>query len=266
MDYQQVYQRNIGIFTPDQQDALRAAKVTVAGVGGVGGIEAVTLARFGIGELSIMDPGLFDEPDMNRQYGAMQSTIGQNKAAATARILRDVNPFMKLNVLETAPTGRAELEAFMRGSDLVIDAIDYVGFDYKAMFAEIARDLGVLNLTAPIPGFGAIMMIFAPDRMTMEEFYDAPADRAEWAKHRPPLEKLLGPGRTPRGLTEFLEGRRAYLPTVAGAAALNGGVLATEIALILTGLRKPDDVVTAPRVTYVDMLQRVYEVYDASDI
>jgi tRNA A37 threonylcarbamoyladenosine dehydratase len=32
----------------------------------VGGIEAATLAKMGIGELTIFDPGVFDEPDMNR--------------------------------------------------------------------------------------------------------------------------------------------------------------------------------------------------------
>ena len=98
VNYDQVYLRNIGIFTGRQQARLRQAKITVAGVGGVGGIQAVTLARMGIGEMTIMDPGVFDEPDMNRQYAAMKNTIGQNKARATAGLLKKINPFMKLNV------------------------------------------------------------------------------------------------------------------------------------------------------------------------
>ena len=90
MNYDQVYLRNIGIFTGRQQARLRQAKITVAGVGGVGGIQAVTLARMGIGEMTIMDPGVFDEPDMNRQYAAMKNTIGQNKARATAGLLKKI--------------------------------------------------------------------------------------------------------------------------------------------------------------------------------
>ena len=39
MNYTQCYQRNIGLFTEEQQTQLGAAKVVFAGVGGVGGIE-----------------------------------------------------------------------------------------------------------------------------------------------------------------------------------------------------------------------------------
>ena len=180
MDYWQLYQRNIGLVTRDQQQALRDAKVFVAGLGGAGGIEAATLARFGVGELVVMDPGRFDEPDMNRQFAAMKSTLGENKARATARLLQDINPCLKLQVLDRAPRDRAELAAAMAGSALVVDAIDYAGFDYKVMFARIAREMGVLNITAPLPGFGTLMAIFAPRGMTVEEFYQAPADPALW--------------------------------------------------------------------------------------
>lgn len=263
MNYDQVYLRNIGLFTSEQQELLRQAKVTVAGVGGVGGIQAVTLARMGIGELTIMDPGVFDEPDMNRQYGAMQSSIGLNKAAATAGLLRDINPFMKINVLEYAPETRKELEDVMRGSRLVIDAIDYCGFDYKVMYAEIARELSICNLSAPIPDFGSLLMIFDPDGMTMEEFYRAPEDKALWPKYDIPLIELMGNSHHSRNLADFLSHKRPYISSNAGAAALAGALLATEAAFIITGIRSREELVTVPQVTFVDLLNRVYEVFTA---
>ncbi len=69
MRYEDAFARNIGLFSHSEQDRLRNATVIVAGVGGVGGIQAVTLARFGIGKMILIDPGAFDPPDMNRQYG-----------------------------------------------------------------------------------------------------------------------------------------------------------------------------------------------------
>jgi molybdopterin/thiamine biosynthesis adenylyltransferase len=66
MTYDEAYNRNIGIFTHEEQKHLRESKVTIAGVGGVGGIQAATLARFGVGELAFFDPGIFDEPDLNK--------------------------------------------------------------------------------------------------------------------------------------------------------------------------------------------------------
>ena len=264
MDYWQVYQRNIGLFSREQQQKLRDAKVFVAGVGGVGGIEAATLARFGVGELVVMDPGVFDEPDMNRQFAAMASTIGENKARATARILKDINPFLKVAALEYAPQGDAELAAQMAGSALVIDAIDYAWFDYKARFARVARSLNLLNVTAPIPGFGTLMVIFDPEGMTLEEFYGAPADPAEWPAYRIPMDRIQGAERYGDIVGRYRDGGSAYISTCAGAGALNGGLVATEIALIITGLRTREEIVFAPRVTYVDMLRRVFEVYTAA--
>ncbi|MFH1980409.1 MAG: ThiF family adenylyltransferase [Pseudomonadota bacterium] len=266
MDYRQVYQRNIGVFTHDEQDRLKAAKVAIAGVGGVGGIEAATLARFGIGELAIMDPGVFDEPDMNRQFGAMGSTLGRNKALATADLLRDINPFLKLTVLDTAPAEPGAIRDFMAGSHLVIDAIDYMGFDYKALWAQTARALGLLNITAPIPGFATLMAIFDPAGLTLEKFYKAPADRTRWAEYRLPLDRILGSERYGDIIARFLDGETPYLSTCAGAAALNGGLVATEAALIISGKRPRERVVTAPSVTYVDMLTRTFEIYDSSEI
>lgn len=263
MDYWHVYQRNIGLFSPEQQQTLRSAKVFVAGVGGVGGIEAATLARFGVGELVIMDPGIFDEPDMNRQFAAMHSTLGQNKAQATARLLQDINPFIKLHVLDQAPEDLDTLASVMKGCSLVIDAIDYAGFDYKVKFARTARELGLLNVTAPIPGFSTLMAIFDPHGMTLEEFYQAPADPSQWPSHKIPLDILLGEKRFGHILRNFRNKETPYIPTCAGSAVLNGGLVATEVSLILTGLRPKEEIVLVPRVTYVDILNRKFEIYSA---
>lgn len=263
MDYAQCFQRNIGLFTQEQQDILRRSTITVAGAGGVGGIEAATLARFGVGELRLIDPGVFDEPDMNRQFGAMASTIGRNKAQVTAEMIRDINPFCTVRVQEKGLSNEAELREFMAGSQLVIDAIDYMGFDYKAAFARAARGLGLYNLTAPIPGFGTLLVIFAPQGMTLETFFQAPEDPSLWPKHQLRLDRILGPDRFGGVVEEFLRGERKSLPTCAGAAALNGGLVATEAALILTGLRPESEIVVAPRVAYLDMLRRTYEIYEA---
>lgn len=265
LDYSLCFKRNIGLFTPEQQERLRAAKVVVAGVGGVGGIEAATLAKMGIGELVIFDPGVFDEPDMNRQLGALASNIGRNKAIATAELLREINPFLNLTVLDYAPSTDAELDQLLQGASVAIDAIDYMGFDYKARFAQAVRRAGLLNFTAPISGVGTAMLVFDPQGMTLEEFYDAPADPALLAKHVLRLDKLLGPRRYGGLIADMLEGRRTYLSNCAGIAMLNGGLVATEIALFITGLRPRADLVLAPKAVYVNLLQRIFEVYDMKE-
>lgn len=265
MDYQMCYQRNIGLFTDEQQERLRNAKVLVAGVGGVGGIEAATLAKMGIGELIIFDPGVFDEPDMNRQFGATAANIGINKALATAHMLQDINPFLKVTALEYAPESDSELDELLKGCNVAIDAIDYMGFDYKVKFAQAVRRAGLYNFTAPISGLGTAMIVLAADGMTLEELYDAPADELQWPEYKLPLEKLLGKKRYGGFIDDMREGRRSYLSNCAGIATLNGGLVATEIALIITGMRPESDLILAPEAVYVDLMSRVMEIYNMKE-
>ncbi len=227
MDYLEVYKRNIGFFTPEEQERLRNSKVTIAGLGGVGGIQAVTLARYGIGEISIMDPGMFDLPGMNRQYGAMRSTIGRNKAEVMAEILQDVNPFMKVNVSTVALTEKSKLKEFMQNSNLTIDAIDcdINVYDQHVVFAEVARDMLIYNLFCPITGKGALLTVYDPKGMTFKEFWP----------------KLPHNYDTP-------------FSAHAGTVTLSGAWLATEAALMLTGKRKEGDIIKVPRVLYLSLV------------
>ncbi|MBN2140797.1 MAG: hypothetical protein JW718_07300, partial [Desulfovibrionaceae bacterium] len=180
----------------------------------------------------------------------------------TAEMLRDINPFLRIEVIEEPVADLDLLRELMAGSDLVVEAIDYLGFDHKAAFARAARQSGLLNLTAPIPGFGTLMAIFEPQGMTLEEFFRAPEDPSLWPGYVLPLDRILGEARYGPLVGRFARGEVPYLSTCAGAAALNGGLVATEAALILTGLRPARDIVFAPRVVWLDMLSRTFEVYD----
>ena len=54
--YDEITQRNIGVFTPDEQARIRALVVAIAGCGGIGASAAHYLARLGVGELRLADP------------------------------------------------------------------------------------------------------------------------------------------------------------------------------------------------------------------
>jgi molybdopterin/thiamine biosynthesis adenylyltransferase len=261
MRYEDAFARNIGLFSPAEQDRLRSATVLVAGVGGVGGIQAATLARFGIGKLILIDPGEFDPPDMNRQYGATCSTMGRNKAECTAALLKDVNPFMAIDWHGDRPSTNV-LDELVAGASIVVDAIDYSDFEYKIFLARAARRAGLLNLTCPIPDFAAQMILFDPEGMSAEEFYGAPEDPLLWPGFSIDPKRFFGIGPRPQNIFDYIEGRTEHISTNAGAAALSGALLATEAALILSGKRPREAVVTAPKATYLDLFQRVYSVYD----
>ena len=72
--------RTSRLIEPRLLKRLRQSRLLIAGCGGVGGAVALTLARLGVGQLVLADPGVFDAPDVNRQWAADSDTLGRNKA------------------------------------------------------------------------------------------------------------------------------------------------------------------------------------------
>jgi tRNA A37 threonylcarbamoyladenosine dehydratase len=51
--YEEIFERNYGVLTLEEQESLRNSRVTIVGVGGVGGIAAIQCVRMGIGNIHI---------------------------------------------------------------------------------------------------------------------------------------------------------------------------------------------------------------------
>jgi len=253
MSYDLFYNRNSGAFTSEQQLKIRNAHIFVAGTGGAGGIQAATLARLGVGKITLMDPGIFDEPDFNRQYAAFSDTLGMNKAEATARELRRLAPFCEIAVHEHKLDSR-QLELVVADCSLVIDAIDLQDYEYKVQLAQLARKHGKYNFSCPIPDFGAILIIFAPDGLTFEEF--------TLNRSFPKMSNALRKNNQPvlfsseTGMA-FLSSRAS----LACSAALSAALLTTEAALLLSGKKTAAELVVVPEVTYIDLFERSFEIF-----
>ncbi|MCM2277415.1 MAG: tRNA threonylcarbamoyladenosine dehydratase [Oligoflexia bacterium] len=105
---------------------LLGSHVMVIGLGGVGSWAAESLARSGVGELTLVD---FDEicvTNFNRQLHALQGLVGQKKALVMAERLRKINPQAQVTALAKFYNAENCAEIFARRPDYVIDAIDNV--------------------------------------------------------------------------------------------------------------------------------------------
>lgn len=83
----------------DRMERLAHSHVLVVGLGGVGAYAAEQICRAGIGHMTIVDADTVNESNINRQLPALHSTLGMPKAEVVARRLLDINPRLKLNVL-----------------------------------------------------------------------------------------------------------------------------------------------------------------------
>ena len=80
--------------------AFEKAHVLIAGLGGVGSWAAEALARSGIGELTLMDFDHIALSNVNRQLHAIEDNFGKSKSEAMAERVRQINPLIKLNVID----------------------------------------------------------------------------------------------------------------------------------------------------------------------
>ena len=119
------FSRNELFWGQEAQELLAKKHVGVFGIGGVGGFCAEMLARAGVGELTIIDFDKVSESNINRQVIALHSTNGESKTKLFKHRLLDINPNLKLNIIEDFYTQNMDsylLENFQ--FDYVADAID----------------------------------------------------------------------------------------------------------------------------------------------
>lgn len=125
-------------------ERLGRSHVAVFGLGGVGSWCAEALVRTGVGELTIVDDDAFSETNINRQAGALYSTIGRPKTEVMAQRLLDINPHLKLHSI----CGRyvpEERERFFGEFDYIADAIDSVTSKVDLIVTATQREIPVLS-------------------------------------------------------------------------------------------------------------------------
>ncbi|WP_421131487.1 tRNA cyclic N6-threonylcarbamoyladenosine(37) synthase TcdA [Alteromonas sp. A079] len=123
------------LYGADALEKLKGSHVAIAGIGGVGSWAAESLARSGVGEITLIDLDDVCVTNTNRQIHAMSDTIGLPKVEAIAERIKKINPACKINLIEDFVTPSNVQSLLTNNMDAVIDAIDSI----KAKAAMIAH-------------------------------------------------------------------------------------------------------------------------------
>lgn len=105
--------------------------VMVIGIGGVGSWAVEALARTGVGELTLVDMDVVAASNINRQLPAMSSTLGHEKISVMAERCHQINPRIKINLVDDYLTPDNVQQLLACTPDLILDCID----DVKAKLA-----------------------------------------------------------------------------------------------------------------------------------
>jgi len=162
------YDRTARFITAEGVKKLQKSTVAIAGCGGYGGSVLVTLARLGIGSFILAEPNNFDNPDLNRQWGATLNTIGKNKALVYEEYLKSLNPDIKVRTYTNGLT-LDNVEEFLDGATIAIDGLDVlVPTALRKKYYNTARKKGIYCMVGPLIGMGAALVVSDPNGMPLD--------------------------------------------------------------------------------------------------
>jgi tRNA threonylcarbamoyladenosine dehydratase len=120
--YREMTRRNQPSLSREEQAALRAVRVLIAGCGSIGGAPVVPLVRLGVERFILCEPGDYELNNLNRQAADI-SDIGRNKAAVQADRARAINPEVE-TLVETDGVTEDNVDWLVGSTDVIIDGVD----------------------------------------------------------------------------------------------------------------------------------------------
>jgi tRNA A37 threonylcarbamoyladenosine dehydratase len=141
----EIFKRNIMLYGPRGFERLQRSTVIVVGMGGVGSSAAEALCRAGIGQLRIIDCDIVKATDINRQFIALTTNIGERKVDAAAARLKGINPAIRLDPCY-AFFHEDTADDLMGGNcSFVVDAIDSMNPKAELISQCVRRSLPVIS-------------------------------------------------------------------------------------------------------------------------
>jgi molybdopterin-synthase adenylyltransferase len=155
------YLRNTGTIGLDGQIKLLQSTVAVVGAGGLGGTIIELLARQGIGHIIIIDNDRFAEQNLNRQLMSTEKNLGDYKATAAAKRVKDINSAVTVTTFLKKLT-KENAHRLLKDAKVVADGLDNLSSRFAV--EKACRDLGIPYVYGTIAGFiGQLMTVFPED-------------------------------------------------------------------------------------------------------
>ena len=131
-------------------EKLNKSKVIIYGLGGVGSFACEAIARAGVGHIVLVDIDVYDISNINRQLGALHSTIGRRKVDVMRERILDINPECVVEAYTPDEINGGEEFAIDYNTDYVVDCIDTMTTKLKLI--ERCNELGVKIISATSAG------------------------------------------------------------------------------------------------------------------
>ena len=254
--YEESIGRNIGLFTPGDQEKIRNTTISIVGVGGIGSWVTVMVAKTGFGNIIIVDKDEYELPNMVEQLFAKTDTFGKTKAEVARQEASTHGPFANIKAVVKDIRSVDDAKAVCRGADYIICGVDDAVA--RVQVDRAGRELGIPIIMAANIGWRVTVSTHTPDGVGYEEH-----------THQPSLGKELTPqiaesmhlqqkvyiasiaGFNPDYGEKFLRGEVSYISYLAVPAAFAASAAVNEVLKLIIGKGKTN---LAPNGLTFDML------------
>lgn len=124
-----------GGITPEVQEKLSQTGVIVMGAGGLASGVIVNLAALGIGYIKIVDDGIVQESDLNRQFIHKYSNIGRARVISARDWVKEFNPDIKIEI-EKIRLYELNYLNILKDYNIIVDCFD--SLESKFLLNDIA--------------------------------------------------------------------------------------------------------------------------------
>ena len=124
---------------------LKNKKVLIVGLGGVGGYVVESLARSGIGSMTLVDFDVVDVTNINRQIIALHSTIGKKKTELFKERILDINPNCNVYIYDLFLNKENYIEILDKEYDYIIDCCDSMEAKKILLVESLKRKINFIS-------------------------------------------------------------------------------------------------------------------------
>ncbi len=142
---QEQFSRSAMLLGEEAVERLWNCHVAVFGLGGVGSWAVEALARSGVGALTLIDQDEVSLTNLNRQLGALYSTLGRPKAEVLARRVQDISPWCRVTARQARYEADSRETFFQTRYDYIIDAIDLVSCELDLIETAQSRGIPIVS-------------------------------------------------------------------------------------------------------------------------
>ena len=125
------------------QEKLKSTTVFVAGAGGSGSPILTQLALLGFGKIRVCDFDSVELSNLNRQFihaVSDDSRIGVNKAVSAAKTISNINPNVKVDIIQER-IDENNVDEIIGDADILFDSVDHIPTKFILSTAALRREI-----------------------------------------------------------------------------------------------------------------------------